>query len=1266
MTASTTVSQQFCEKFVKFVSLRLRAASAILPIPPVGAPAKIHPCSRKKTNLTKQQIVAMKIPTTCLLVLSSLALASTALAAEVIKANNTDNLDLGSSWFAGTAPGTADVAVWDSTVTGPNAVSFGADLSWAGIRITNVGGAVTVTAANTLTLGTSGINLSGASQSLSLNCPLTLGGAQTWTVASGQTLTAAGALSKGGNALTLSGAGSVSLNGSPTGTGGLYLNGGNVLYNATGGMTADFRIGNSSTSANTFSMSGGDLTVTNQLYFSYGTGSSGSFTQSGGTLTLNGLRGANQTGGVTTMLFNGGTLNSLSDAFMLSQRGTTSMTISNSANAAITQITMCGWAGSGSSTVNLDGGALTTDGFWETTVSGLTPAANGSYTTTVNFNGTYVTARTANQAANFLRYVDSAYVKEGGAKLDTSIYSITIAKALAHGGVAATDGGLTKLGTGTLMLSGANAYTGPTVVSNGTLVLTAGSYTGALSLNDGVTLRLGSAAVQMQPASFSEGSSVGSATNEFSLVSSTTQAPIRTGVLTLQGTTTVNILSGTFFAGRTYPLIHYTSSTGAGGFALGTLPPGVVATLVTNGAAGNFNLALSVTAAPITLWAGAVNGTWDINTTANWSTNGIATTYLDGATVQFDDTAALTAVSNAVTVAPGGIFMSNDAKSYTFTGSALSGGGSLTKSGTNSVAFTNSLAGFTGPTTLNAGVMQVASTGSLPQGPIAIASGATLALNPGATMTVSSAVTVSGNGLIALQGPAPTGNNGIDLHVANPAASLSGFTGNIVISNNVRAIPDGAIYDPFATAEVAAGGQLFLGDTLGTTNGLGLIKIAGRGSNPSGGTGPLGALRVEHVISSGVGATWSGPVLLTTNAAVGNAANGRASLISGNISGPYELEIIPRYNFTNSATIVRLSGTNTYGATRIDGGNGAPYNSLPARLIADSATALSSGAMTLDGGLLDVNGYSFSFANLNSTTNGGIVQNGNTNGLSAVVTVGTDNTSTGFGGALVTGTSMLGLTKVGTGTLNLSGTNSYAGPTVVSNGTLTLIAQSLTGTVTVATNGTLSGSGTTLSGPVTVDGTLSPSTNAGPIAAWNLAGGLTLNPASRTVMAIDRAGGTYAQIAGGGAVNFGGTLVVTNLGGTFTTNDVFTLFQAGTYNGNFAATQFYPATPGPGMAWDTTQLASAGIVSVVSGSTVVRPTIDSRKVLSGGSFQLTFSGPAGQSFRVLGTNVVNAPLANWPVLMSGTFGVGGPIPTNFIDANVTGTAKQRFYIIESP
>ena len=68
----------------------------------------------------------------------------------------------------------------------------------------------------------------------------------------------------------------------------------------------------------------------------------------------------------------------------------------------------------------------------------------------------------------------------------------------------------------------------------------------------------------------------------------------------------------------------------------------------------------------------------------------------------------------------------------------------------------------------------------------------------------------------------------------------------------------------------------------------------------------------------------------------------------------------------------------------------------------------------------------------------GTVVNNNTNNLPATLTVGALNTSTTFGGVLADGTAALGLVKVGTGTLTLSGNNTYTGGTVVSNGTLNL------------------------------------------------------------------------------------------------------------------------------------------------------------------------------------------------------------------------------------
>ena len=83
-----------------------------------------------------------------------------------IKQDNTNSLNLASSWDA--LPGASDVAQWDATVTGANSTVLGGNLSWQGMAITTPGGAVTIGGANTLTLGTAGLNV-GASQNFTYN-----------------------------------------------------------------------------------------------------------------------------------------------------------------------------------------------------------------------------------------------------------------------------------------------------------------------------------------------------------------------------------------------------------------------------------------------------------------------------------------------------------------------------------------------------------------------------------------------------------------------------------------------------------------------------------------------------------------------------------------------------------------------------------------------------------------------------------------------------------------------------------------------------------------------------------------------------------------------------------------------------------------------------------------------------------------------------------------------------------------------------------------
>jgi autotransporter-associated beta strand protein len=81
----------------------------------------------------------------------------------------------------------------------------------------------------------------------------------------------------------------------------------------------------------------------------------------------------------------------------------------------------------------------------------------------------------------------------------------------------------------------------------------------------------------------------------------------------------------------------------------------------------------------------------------------------------------------------------------------------------------------------------------------------------------------------------------------------------------------------------------------------------------------------------------------------------------------------------------------------------------------------------------------------------------NNSATAATVAVGNNNASTTFSGVLQNGTSALQLTKLGTGTLTLTGANTCSGGTTISAGTLQLGNGGTTGSVTgnIIDNGVL-------------------------------------------------------------------------------------------------------------------------------------------------------------------------------------------------------------------
>lgn len=148
--------------------------------------------------------------------------------------------------------------------------------------------------------------------------------------------------------------------------------------------------------------------------------------------------------------------------------------------------------------------------------------------------------------------------------------------------------------------------------------------------------------------------------------------------------------------------------------------------------------------------------------------------------------------------------------------------------------------------------------------------------------------------------------------------------------------------------------------------------------------------------------------------------------------------------------------------------------------------------------------------------------------------------------------STLSLVKTNSGIMVLSGANTYTGNTTVSGGVL-------------AGGGSIAGSATIASGGTIV---VNPS-NA--VASFAVGGNLTLASGSTTFLRINRALQTNDQLEVGATLSYGGTLVVTNLGGTLVSGDSFRLFNAGVYSGTFSSLVLPPLT---GLAWFTNGLTN--------------------------------------------------------------------------------------------
>lgn len=270
-------------------------------------------------------------------------------------------------------------------------------------------------------------------------------------------------------------------------------------------------------------------------------------------------------------------------------------------------------------------------------------------------------------------------------------------------------------------------------------------------------------------------------------------------------------------------------------------------------------------------------------------------------------------------------------------------------------------------------------------------------------------------------------------------------------------------------------------------------------------------------------------------------------------------------------------------------------------------------------------------------------------------------------GGVVSGTGSL--IKNGAYSVILSNASTYTGNTMVNGGTLQLtnngsIASSPN--ITIASGATLSASSTLtlaagqiLQGNGSVAGNLSVNPGA-TISPTGASGALTVTGTATlrgtTALQLNKAAGTNGML-NAGSISYGGTLALTNLGGTFAPNDSFKLFNATSYTGAFA--NIFPAIPDINLVWNTNGL-NTGVVSVVSS-----PTQPPHLGINAGVNGFVFSGSNGVPnwpYYLLGSTNVGTPLSNWTPLLSNLFDNNG----NFIFTNSPGSNGQQFFILQLP
>ncbi len=854
-----------------------------------------------------------------------------------------------------------------------------------------------------------------------------------------------------------SGSGLVTLNGSNVSslTGGLGLNGGTLVLNFAN-LTTPTNLINS---GNALSLGGGTLSITGK--------SSGTTNQSFAGTTVNAGGGqilGNKNGGTALNLALGSLTSSVAGGSLLVGAGGTAANL-----PVITTLTNKNAQGLYSGRVVHFNGTASTGYDWATTVSGTSPytlsgLATGSYSAlNISAGSDSLNSRnTGTQSLSGNRVTHSLKIENPAAAQTLSLGSNLLTL---------SSGGLLVTGTNATTLSG----------NTGTIGLTAGNGSGSYDL---IVHQFNSGGLTVSAVVGDNGS------NPVNLVKAGSGTLTLSGINTFTGTTFVNggtlavsgnlgsggIHSGniTIASGATFSHSGGSDQTYSGSITgLGGLSKSGSSTITLSGTnsyggntsvtGGTLNLTGTLAGSTGALALGTTAASTVVNVSGNLTILNLTGAAVAGSSVAYNQT------SGAVTTSQTGAFTQFMSGNATGFGCFNLTGGSFTTGPGNFSVQTNGAAsayvGGTGVLNLTASANNTiafnAGIGSLTVGPggSVIRSNGSSALYLFTNQNSTGILNVAGGNVDLGTGLFRAGNGN--------TAAFTGMTGFINLAGgtltmgSVTANNSGggnSLYANYAGGTLKAAANLT--NPVVTSNGVTTISmIFGPIDNPGTSSDFVGGLTVD---TNGFSVSYSNPL----RGAAGNGVTQAAMTISGG-SGYLGA---PTVTFTGGT--LSTNGTPASGYAIVSGG------SLTGIVITSPGTYTVAPTVTLTGG----------------------------GGTGASVTLG----------ALTGNASDSGLTKIGNGTLTLSGANSYLGPTMINAGTLALGA-----------NNVLPAS------PLTIrNGTLNAATFSDTTGTLDVAGNAVINLDADAALefsntsAIDWSGGTLTitgTFVSGNSLRFGTT-----------------------------------------------------------------------------------------------------------------------------------------------